>query len=160
MARTAAAYDLDLLQRQYEQSQRLRQPPELRVVTNAQPKKIFVSVRAIFVFLALIAFMAAFLYNKMVLTELTAELESVSARNAELQDDYRRMMVEQEGKISLCSVEDIAAGQLGMAKMEDYQVEYIDLGEDSRVLLAREPSKTFSDRILELYDRVLEYMNL
>ena len=159
MARNGAAYDFEQLEQHYSlPTAKVKQPPELRVVENRRIRERWMLIRAAVGFACILAIVAAVLYNNVILTELTADIEKAQGQYEQLKTEHRRMQVEIEGKLSLRNVEEIASDQLGMAKMEGYQIEYVDLGGEDQVLLAREQQPTLSDRISEAFESILEYL--
>ncbi len=121
------------------EERKLKQPPQLRVVekrtTNSQAvqQHIF-TVSIAFAAVAMILFLI--IYNNVVLTEIGDQINDYSAQYEVLKSENSRMQVELEGKISLRKVEEYATGVLGMAKMEPYQIEYIDMGGKDKIELS------------------------
>ncbi|MEG2203704.1 MAG: hypothetical protein RRY21_00940 [Oscillospiraceae bacterium] len=161
MAQTNVAYDLNRPERQSAPpAPRVKQPPELRVVETRRRRDAGFMMRAGVLFVMTLAIICAILSNKVALTELTAEIEETQNQLGQLQNENRRMQVELEGRVSLRTVEEEAASRLGMAKMESYQVEYVDLGAGDQVLMTREPERSMADRITEVWEKALEYLGL
>lgn len=156
-ADTNLAYDFGELEQYYfAPAKRPKQPPELKVVSSRQANTV--GLRSMAAFVLIIAIIAAILYNNMLLTELTSEIETAQQSYETLQNEQRLMQLTLEGKTSLRTVQEIAEQQLGMAKAESYQVQYIDLGEGDRVVLAKAPKLTLADHIRMAYRSVLEYL--
>ena len=139
---------------------RVKQPPELRVVEHRRAVHRASMFRAGMIFLAAIAIIAAIIYNNVVLTELTAEIEQAKTELEMLQSENRRMLVEFESKVSLRNIEEVASDSLGMAKIESYQVEYVDLCGGDRVRVAQKEELGLFDEIRLGIDRILEYLTL
>lgn len=161
MARQNAAYDYDF--DRFDSVERAHpkaaQPPELRVVKARESRDNTFLVQLAVLFGCTLILFAAVIYNRMVLTEMTTKMEAIQGEYEMLKDDYQRMQVELEGKLSLRAVEEIASSQLGMAKAESYQIEYVDLGSDSRVLYAKEPTPTAATYIQAIIEQVKEYIS-
>lgn len=160
MSKTNLAYDFDKLEQHYAApgAPKVKQPPELRVVENRNAGSNAAMLRGAALFVVVLGIVCAILYNNMILTELTSQIEDAEAQFEMLKNDNRVMQVALEGKTSLRAVQEIAEGQLGMAKVESYQVQYIDLGEGDRVVLARAPQLGLADHIHMAYRSVLEYL--
>ena len=160
MANSNAAYDLNSLPVGYNQTGavKVKQPPELKVVVNRRARDRAMMVKLVAVFMIVIAVISAMLYNQMMLTELTSQVEMKQAQFEDLKNEGRRMQVELEGKTSLRAVADIAQYELGMAKAENYQIEYVDLSAGDRVMLAKESEPTLGDKIKEGLLSVWEYL--
>lgn len=156
----AAAFDFDKLEQHYmpQPLPKVKQPPELRVVSTRGERNAGFLLRSAAVFVVALAIVAAILYNNVALTELTAQIEDAQLSLEQLKSENRRMQVELEGRISLRSVEEQAEKVLGMAKAEPYQIEYIDLGEGDCVLLAREVIPSLTERVRQVCASVLEYI--
>lgn len=160
MAKDNLAYDFDRLERHYAASgvPRVKQPPELHVVENRDAAARGAMLRGALVFILVLAIVCSILYNNMILTELTTQIENTEHQLAALQNENRLMKVELEGKISLRTVKDIAENELGMAEAESYQIQYIDLGVGDQVMLAKAPKLSLGDYIQKAYNSVLEYL--
>ena len=117
-------------------------------------------LRGAALFVMVLAIVCAILYNKMILTELTSQIEDAQAQYELLKNDNRLMQVALENKTSLRTIQEIAENELGMAKVESYQVQYIDLGAGDRVVLARASQMGLADYIQMAYRSVLEYLGL
>ncbi|MDF3005486.1 MAG: hypothetical protein K0S22_1958 [Oscillospiraceae bacterium] len=160
MAKTNLAYDFEKLEQHYAApgTPKVKQPPELRVVENRNAGFNATMFRGAAIFVLVLGIVCAILYNNMILTELTSKIENTESQFEMLKNENRLMQVQLEGKTSLRTVQEIAENQLGMAKVESYQVQYIDLGEGDRVVLARAPKLGLTDHIHMAYRSVLEYL--
>ena len=158
MAKTNSAYDFDLFEKQSKVQSTVCQPPELKVVSSRVVQDNYFWARTAVIFCCALVMVSAVIYNNMILTELTTEMEAVSDEYKQLEDDHKRMQVALEGKVSMRSIEEAATTDLGMSKVENYQVEYVDLGSTSQVLLTREATPTGTDYVEKIYESVLEYL--
>lgn len=160
MAKTNLAYDFEKLEQHYSASNapKVKQPPELRVVENRNAGANVTMFRGAAIFVLVLGIVCAILYNNMILTELTTQIEDTEAQLEMLKNESRLMQVEMESKTSLRTIQEIAESQLGMAKVESYQVQYIDLGVGDRVVLARAPQLDLTGHIQVAYRSVLEYL--
>ena len=140
----------------------LAQPPQLRVVEGRAARNCVMFHRAAVFFILMMGMLAAILYNRMALTELTTQVESARTQYEELVSENRRMQVELESKTSLRAIEQ-AAESIGMAKAESYQIDYVDLGESEQVVLTQEKSgilETAVEKITALADALLAKLGL
>lgn len=160
MAQGSAAYDFDRLEQHYATAgaPRVKQPPELRVVENRGRRERAAFWKGAATFVLILGVVCAILYNNVQLTELTSQIEKAQSQLEALENDYRLMQVEIESSTSLRTVQEIAETELGMAKAESYQVEYINLGEGDRVVLARAHEPRLNDRIRHAWRSLLEYL--
>lgn len=156
-----AAFDYNRMERAYTPAApKVAQPPELHVVESRRARSRAAYRRAGAVFVLVMGIVAAMLYNRMVLTELTAQVEQVQTEYDALLNENRRMQVELEGKTSLRSIQE-AAEQLGMSRAENDQIDYVDLGDNSRVTVSGEAPGALESAGLFVrgaFDRVLEYL--
>ena len=123
MAMSQQAYDLS----RYEPKQKA---PEMKVVKRAQPIKSLYGVRPITflaIAIAVIAITATLLYNNAMIAEISAEITSVSDDLELLQNENARLSRELDAKISNESLAKTAENELGLNKLENYQVEYVNL---------------------------------
>lgn len=162
MAQSNAAYDFERLERHYATTgaPRIKQPPELKVVVNRGHRERAAFWKGAATFVLILGVVCAILYNNVQLTELTFQIEQAQSQLESLENDYRMMQVEIESTTSLRTVQEIAENQLGMAKTESYQVEYINLGEGDRVVLARAHEPKLNDRIRHAWHSLLEYLGV
>lgn len=160
MSKTNLAYDFEKLEQHYAApgTPKVKQPPELKVVEGRKAGSNAAMLRGAAIFAVVLAIVCAILYNNMILTELTSQIEDTQEQFEQLKNEDRLMQVQLEGKTSLRAVQDIAENELGMAKVESYQVQYIDLGAGDRVVLARAPQLSLANHIHMAYRSVLEYL--
>lgn len=126
----------------------VKQPPQLRVVKTARPKSFGVSTRVLLCFLVLLGIVAGMLYNNVLLTEMTSEIQQLEQRYQQLQSENRRMTVELESRVPLREVQEKAQNILGMSKIEPYQVRYIDMGGQEGVRMVQIPDPTTPEVVL------------
>ena len=155
-----AAYDYERLNQHYSPSpSTLRQPPELKVLESKKDKEREIFGRTALLFSLVLIIFAAVLYNRVILTELTSEIDTLSTQYEQLKDEQQRMQVELEGRLSTRAVAD-GAEALGMAQIESYQIQYVDLEDESGVVLTKESTETITDSILAFLKQVKEYLGL
>lgn len=75
-------------------------------------------------FLSIIAFQ---IYSQVQVDELDRELDKVNSEIGILESENTRLNMELDSRISLDKVDEYAQNVLGMVKVENYQVSYIDL---------------------------------
>ena len=151
MASTNTAYDYERAQVYEPVRTSVAQPPELRVVEGRAVRSRMVFRRAAVFFVFMIAMLAAVLYNRMILTELTTQVANTRSEYESLVSENRRMQVELESKTSLRTIQQ-SAEEIGMAKAESYQIEYVDLGQQEQVLLTQEADGAVESTIAAIGD--------
>ncbi len=75
-------------------------------------------------FLSVIAFQ---IYSQVQVDELDRELNKINSEISVLESENTRLNMELDSRISLDKVDDYAQNVLGMVKVENYQVSYVDL---------------------------------
>ena len=134
---------------------RVKQPPQLRVVETARPKNTGFAMRSMLCFLTILGIVAGILYNNVLLTEMTSEIQTLEQQFKQLQSENQRMSVEIESRIPLREVQEKAQNSLGMSKIEPYQVRYIDLGEKEGVRMVQIPDPTTPEVVLGMIKPLL-----
>ena len=120
------AYDFELFEKKPPKAQ-----PSLNLIKNQKYKSrdrmaAFKAVSAIAVVVSVICMM---LYGRAELTELTKQVGDYNDSYQELSSEYTRLSAELEGKVSLRNVEETAKNELGLSKVQSYQVEYVNMDE-------------------------------
>lgn len=81
-------------------------------------------------------FLGAVIYSTLKLDEVNREIASVDKAISIAQSEQVRLDMELNSIISLDNVESYAVDTLGMSKVQDYQVVYVDLSSSDRVIMA------------------------
>ena len=71
-------------------------------------------------------------YNQVQLTELTANINSVTKQLNESEGIYTQLQVKTESNLSLSIVEDYAKNKLNMSKIDPAQIEYVSLSKGDK----------------------------
>ena len=155
------AYDFERFERTpYKKAEKVAQPPELKVVKSRQKKESDNSfaVYLTLMFITALFIISAVIYNNVRLTELTSKYQNIQQEYKTLEEEGNRMRVELEEKVSLRTVEDKATNELKMAKAEEYQIEYVNLGSESKIVKTIKPKESVSTNIGSVWLKVLEYI--
>lgn len=88
----------------------------------------------------LLSMFAALLYSRLRVDELTREIDSANAQLSVAQGENVRLNMKLDSMISLERVEEYAKNELGMTKVEGYQIEYIDLSGADTVTVSGDKS--------------------
>ena len=70
---------------------------------------------------------------------LERKIENINAEMQVAKSENVRLASAIDGMFSIANVEDFATNVLGMAKLEDYQIEYVDLSAEDKVLYSGAP---------------------
>ena len=81
-------------------------------------------------------FFAIVIYSTLQLDEINRDIASVDQKISIAKSEKVRLDMELDSIISMDKVEDYAANTLGMSKVQDYQVIYVDLSSSDRVIMA------------------------
>ncbi len=129
--------------------------------TKKLPSKklaVFKMISCVLVFLSVACLS---IYNQVVLSELGDQISTYNSQLIVLQSEEVRLQSLIESQGSLRSLEQYATSELGLAKIEKYQVTYIDMQASDQIIRdIPEESTGIADRLGEFKDRVLEYLNL
>ena len=132
MAYQNAAYDLSRYEKQ------LAAQPRLQVVENteAKPAKGGHWVRLFFLMAAAVMVVAAIINSQVRLTEMSHLVAEEKAKLVELQSENVRLQSELEGKMSIKTLESQAVNELGMSKVDNSQITYLNMSEGDQVYCA------------------------
>ncbi len=106
---------------------------QVRQQTSIETKR---TLRIMLIAVAILMFMAVTIYSRVQLDEINREIKSVEKNIALAQSDAVKINNELNALISINNVEDYAANELGMVKVQDYQVVYVDLSSNDYVAKA------------------------
>lgn len=84
---------------------------------------------------AILFFMALVIYSRVQLDEINRDINAVNNTIKTAQSDAVRLNMALNSEISIDKVEDFAVNNLGMVKVQDYQVVYIDLSSEDAVVI-------------------------
>lgn len=119
--------DLKLVQKTKQTAAQVRQQ------TAADTKR---AIKVMFISIAILMFMAVAIYSRVQLDEINREIKSVENKIELAESDSIKINNELNAIVSINNVEDYAANELGMVKVQDYQVVYVDLSADDYVAKA------------------------
>ena len=140
------AYDLS----DYNERKINSESPDLRVIKGRNDKSsLGMSFGTIVIALLLIGLIAATLYSNAVINELGNQINKANEEYSQLVSQNKKLTAVLESKVSLKNVENIAKDKLGLAKMEPYQIEYVNLlPEDKIEYIKDNKEEKITERIL------------
>lgn len=134
----SVAYDLSHFEVP-EHSGELRRRERLRVVTTPLSQRLFGSraalAKAVAALALLISLISFSLYSRAVLASINEDINAKTSELNTLNSEYTRLQTELESKISLRNIEEYATANLGMMKIDQSQVQYLNTGEAETVTL-------------------------
>lgn len=115
------------------------------------------SAKILAVSLLLLTMLSALLYGRFKVDELDREISNINTQITAAQSENVRLNMQIDSVISLKNVEDYAQTKLGMVKMENHQIEYIDLSGEDKVVLSG--TKTLKADNASFLSKVMEYIS-
>lgn len=104
------------------------------------------------------ALLSAFLYSNATLAELNSQALSLQKQLNSLRDEETRMNVELDSRVCMKDIDELITDDLGMVKLEKYQVNYIDLSEGDTMEMAEEESSLWQ-KIRSFFTDIGEYFS-
>ncbi|MDD3193081.1 MAG: hypothetical protein PHE47_04415 [Oscillospiraceae bacterium] len=155
MATGNQAYDLS----RYEP--KVAEQPKVRVVKRAQPVKSVYGVRPItlvLVAMIVVSITALLLYNNAMIAEISADITSATAQLEQLQNENGRLNRELDAKMSNETIAEIAVNELGLNKLENYQVAYVNLSSQDVVTAKNSGGTGIFVVIGQVITKIQEYL--
>lgn len=149
---TNLAYQLS--KRQEEQQPKIVRVPKAKPVKQTSPFKVLLGMMVV-LFMA-----SSIMYSRAQLTELSAQVADTTKVLEELQSENVRLTTELEKRISLKNVEEYAAAELGLEKLDPAQVEYVTLTEGNLIEVKEETAPSVWQTVKNFFVDMLEYIGL
>ncbi len=115
------------------------------------------SAKIIAISVFLLSMLSALLYGRIKVDELDRQISAAETKITTAQSENVRLNMQLDSMISLKNVEEYAQTNLGMVKMESYQIEYIDLSGADKVTVSG--ARTLNANSTSLYSKIMEYMS-
>ena len=149
-----AAYDLSI----YEPKEQVRRKPTLKVVQGSKTAaRSLMIAKTVCICVVMVALVVGILHNKAELTQLSAEITSASKDYTQLQSEYTLLTTQLESRGSLRALEEYATTRLGMAKLDQDQVVYLDNNENDKIeIVGRGEDSKFRQTVTG----IMEYLKL
>lgn len=140
---SSSAYKFELFE---EKSQRTE--PEFKVIRNRKLEKAqqhnFMLRTAVYVAVFFIGIISI-LFNQIAITELTNQVSVKTSELEHLENEYRMLSAELEGSVALSNIENVITRDLGMTKLSDEQITYINLSEGDVMTVPEKGGSIFSE---------------
>ena len=140
-----------------KQQEELTQPKIVKV-PKAKPVKKTSPVKVLAFMTVILALAFSVMYSRAQLTELSAQVSKVSKELDVLESENVRLNAELEERISLKNVEEYAATELGMDKLDPSQVEYVTLSEGDKAEVKEETDSSIWQQIKNFFVDMMEYI--
>lgn len=108
----------------------------------------------------LVAALSLVIYNNVILTELTDEINSYKRQYEDYLTENVLLTNQIASKMTLRNVEDYATTQLGLSKMEAYQIEYVDRCEGDKIVLTAHSPVEAEAKFADGLSSVMEYLRI
>ncbi len=149
------AYDISV----YEPVEKRESQRKIVAQKTAKEKSIS-AFKALVTALATVLLLCAILYGKVKTTELYNKEAQLEAQLSELTSDNNAMRTQLESKVSLNNVEEYAVNVLGLQKLEQGQIEYLEVESDNITKVIVEKDKSVFGVAKNWFDEVLEYIGI
>lgn len=147
------AYDLELFENRPE-----RRRAKVRAVRGRKKaaRLNLQTIKTVAVAVVMAALVVGFLYSQATITELTVDIQNVQSQLVSEQSTYNYLSGVLDSKTSLRNVEQIAAGELGLVKVDRSQMTYFSLEGESVInrpqTVAQKLTEFLSTGLLSLMD--------
>ena len=154
MASGSQAYDLSRYEPREEE-------PKVRLVKRRQPVKSIYGLRPITLVMAAVIVVSVtclLLYNNAMISEISAEITAATDQLEQLQNENKRLNRELDAKMSNETVADIAVNELGLNKLENYQIAYVNLSSQDVVTAKNSGGTSIFSIIGRAITKIQEYL--
>lgn len=147
-ARSNVAYDYERFERRPA-----ARKPELEVVQTGRAERVAADrqrlalLRTVSMLLVVAIVAAVYLVSKVQVTELTQQISDMNEQLAAAQSEQVRLSLMVEGQLSMSNIEEYAEN-LGLSKLQQYQVTCVSLDEEDVVTISAH-SEGFFEGIVE-----------
>ena len=150
------AYDLELFENR-------AQRPRAKVRAVRGRKKAsrlnLQTVKTVAVAVVMAALVVGFFYSQATITELTVDVQNVQSDLVNEQSTYNYLSGVLDSKTSLRNVEQIAAGELGLVKVDRSQVTYFSLESESVINRPETAAQKITEFLSTGLLSLMEYLN-
>lgn len=154
------AYDLSLFEPR-EQTQKDPRNSKLRVIKKAREKARQVSIFTVFKAIALstviVVSLCCIMINNVKLTELDDAIRKKQTLLSNSQSEAISLNMQLESRASLKSVENTAVNKLGLQKVQNYQITYINLTGGDKVVVASDGQEAIKNTVMRFLHSAVEY---
>ena len=88
------------------------------------------------------------LYSRVQIAELSNQISAAKSELSEAESEYDYLNMQVQSKTSLANVEEYARNELGMKKLDNYQVEYITIKDEAPAEVESEQDDSFWGSIM------------
>ncbi len=147
----SSAYKFELFE-----NKKQRTEPQFKVIRNKKLEKAqnrnFMVKTMVYVSVFFVGIISI-LFNQIAITELTNEVSEKTNQLAQLENEYRMLSTELESSVALANIETIITRDLGMTKLNDDQITYVNLSEGDTMTL---PEEAGSGVLAKVWNSILD----
>ena len=136
MNRGSLAYDYKRFEQKEEKKPQIREVKTHASVKSADALSI---PKAVAMMVAVVSMLSLQLYSQVKQTELLNEYNQVIAELAAVKGEVSSLTKTLEDTLSIANVEQAATDELGMQKVESYQMRYITFETENAATVVKEP---------------------
>jgi cell division protein FtsL len=142
---SALAYDLDA----YEPIQKKRKKPALRAVApSRQAKAVAFTPGMLLSFAVVVTLVSVMVLNQLRLNEISGEINTLSGELQALESANAELSSELQAIVNLRTIEERAKSELGMQRLDQHQIETINLGQEDTIILTEDsPTVSIGEQI-------------
>lgn len=153
MERTPLAYDYSQFAPQPERQPRVqvKKAPKIHAKLQKALRRSVISC------ILLVVLMALTVYSYSTLNETKNNVYRSSAELTEMKSEYAYLSFELESNVSLRNAEDYAVNELGLVKLDTYQIQYVSLQDENTIEPAQNTSgigaffSYLSNKVVDLF---------
>ncbi len=147
-----------------EPGRKKKKHSDLRVVTTPARQRRVVQMRKfaarmVASVVLLVGLTLAMLYSRAVLATVNEDIGVKTSELNTLNSEYTRLQTELDAKISLRNIEEYASANLGMAKVEQGQVQYVNIEQGESVTLYNTSGENnIFQRVKQWFSEIIGYI--
>ena len=149
------AYDLELFE-----NRAARPRPRVRSVRGKNRARAALRVfKTAAVLVVMAALVVGYLNSQATITELTVDIQNAQSELVSEQSTYNYLSGVLDSKTSLRSVEQVAAGELGLVKVDRSQVTYFSLESESVIHRPESPAQRITEFLSTSLLSLMDYLD-
>lgn len=156
---TNEAYDLSMFEQRKKKERTLQKLPAVQPKSGLKATLALAGKLMVALIVGIVVSVG--IYSRVILTETVSGITEAKSTLTKLQSEQTRLSMELDKKVSVKAIEDYATNQLGLSRMDKYQITYVALAGDDQIEQAakKEAKKPFSLTVNDLFYQLVEYIN-
>ncbi len=137
------AYDLSLFEPKKPKFKKIETPKQEVVISKKTSP-----VKVVAVAFCIVSILSVLLYSRVVLTELSDNINTQTKTLTALKSENVRMRVELESGSAIGNIDELAR-EMGLGKIEQYQIEYIDVNNTDKITVTKVENKGIIEKLID-----------